>query len=93
MLIDSSSNEMPNAELTTQHQILTFLQSASLIGDHRTHSAYEKQGLQFVNDNIGPSIEAIYHSLRPLYQFYLTPKNFKSAHMIVEANVFLRSYL
>ncbi len=41
MIIDSSSEQMPNAELTTQHQILSFLKSQSLIGDHKTHSAYE----------------------------------------------------
>lgn len=45
LLIDSTSSEMPNAELTTQHQILSFLQSVNLIGDHKTHSAYEAQGL------------------------------------------------
>ena len=41
LLIDSSSEEMPNAELTSQHQITTFLNSANLIGDYRSHSAYE----------------------------------------------------
>ncbi len=41
MIIDSSTDEMPNAELTTQHQILSFLRKQSLIGDHQTHSAYE----------------------------------------------------
>ena len=40
-MIDSSSKEMPNADLTTQNQILSFLNQESIIGDYKTHSAYE----------------------------------------------------
>ena len=41
MLIDSTSEEMPPAELTSKHQILNFLRENNFIGDHISHSAYE----------------------------------------------------
>ncbi|TNV77646.1 hypothetical protein FGO68_gene3438 [Halteria grandinella] len=93
LLIDSSSEEMPQCELTTQHQILTYLQSVSLIGDHKTHSAWETQGLDFVDRKVGPVIEAIFRDLRPMWQFYMTPKHFKKGNITMEPGVFLRNYM
>jgi hypothetical protein len=84
---------MPNCELTTQSQILSYLQSVSLIGDYRTHSAWEAQGLEFVDTTVVPAIEDVYRDFQPLWQFYLTPKHFKKGNMTVEAGVFLRNYL
>ena len=94
MLVDSSTDEMPNCELTTQHQILSYLQSQSLIGDYRSHSAYESQGLNFVEEAILPVIEDIYKGFRQNFQFYMTPKHFKRSIMTSkEAGVYLREYL
>lgn len=47
----------------------------------------------FANTQVGPAIEDIYRSFRPLVQFYMVPKHFKKAQMTVEAGVFLRGYL
>ena len=49
--------------------------------------------IRFVEESVIPSIEDIYRDLRPLYQFYLAPKNFKNATLTVEAGVFMRAYL
>lgn len=46
-----------------------------------------------MDEAVAPSVEDIFRDLRPLYQFYLTPKHFKKANMTVEAGVFLRAYL
>lgn len=45
-MIDSSSEEMPNTDASTMPNILNMLYENSLIGDYKTHSAYEAQGLQ-----------------------------------------------
>ena len=47
----------------------------------------------FANSEVGPAVEDIYRSFRPLVQFYMTPKHFKKAQMTVEPGVFLRGYL
>jgi hypothetical protein len=44
LVIDSSTDEMPPADLSEKDEILTFLHNAGLIGSYRTHSAFEKQG-------------------------------------------------
>jgi hypothetical protein len=50
--IDSSSPEMPNAHLCQKDNILAFLYNRSIIGTYKTHSAYEKQGLVFANEQL-----------------------------------------
>jgi len=45
MLIDSSSDKIKSCDLVGD-QILNHLRKEGLIGDHRNHSAKEKQGLK-----------------------------------------------
>jgi hypothetical protein len=45
MIIDSSSEAINSVELR-EDQILTYLSQEGLIGDYRTHSAKEQQGLE-----------------------------------------------
>lgn len=42
MLIDSSSEQIPAADLVSKDQILSFLRDQNLIGDYKNHSAFEK---------------------------------------------------
>ena len=44
MLIDSSSAEIKSKDLLNR-EILPYLQKEGLIGDYRTHTAKEEQGL------------------------------------------------
>jgi hypothetical protein len=44
-MIDSSTDEMPPADLSEKDEILTFLYNGGLIGPYKSHSAFEKQGM------------------------------------------------
>jgi len=45
LLIDSNTEEMPACEVTSRDDIIRHLNRIGLIGDYRTHSAYEGVGL------------------------------------------------
>ena len=42
LVINSSSEEMPEADISSKDDILSFLFNQGLIGNYRTHSVYEK---------------------------------------------------
>jgi len=44
-MIDSSTKDMPSADLSEKDGILSDLTNVGLIGSYRTHSVFEKQGL------------------------------------------------
>ena len=48
MMIDSSTSEMPPADLIQKDQILAHLHNSGLIGSYKSQSAFEKQGLLIV---------------------------------------------
>lgn len=50
LLIDSSSEEMPSAELSEKTRILAYLYNQGLIGNYKNHSPWEKSGLDFIDD-------------------------------------------
>lgn len=66
LLIDSSSAEMPPAELSEKDAILTFLFNNGLIGSYKTYSAFEKQGLEFVEKEFKPALDDLFRDFRPL---------------------------
>jgi len=64
LLIESAQDNMPSAELTSSHQILTFLRSEGFLADHKSHSAKERQALHdFIERDVAPLMHEI---LRPL---------------------------
>lgn len=81
LLVDSNSEEMPACEVTTKDLILRQLQQIGLIGDYRTHSAFENMGLKFAEDSIEPAINDLFRNFLPLCQFYSAPKHFKQAKL------------
>lgn len=81
LLVDSNTQEMPACEVTTRDEIIRQLQRIGLIGDYKTHSAYENLGLKFVEDNLEPAISDLYRNFLPICQFYSVPKNFKQAKL------------
>ena len=44
---------------------------------------------RFLETEVIPQIEDVFRDLRPILQFYMTPKNFKSANLVMEPGVFL----
>lgn len=82
LLIDSSTPEMPSAQLSSKENILTFLFNKSVIGTYKSHSVYEKQGLAFVNEQMAPAIENLFLDIRRIAQLYLVNKNFKQSSTI-----------
>lgn len=66
LLVDSNTEEMPACEVTTKEMIFKQLQQIGLIGDYRTHSAYENLGLKFAEENIGPAINDLFRNFLPL---------------------------
>lgn len=79
LLMDSSSPEMPSADLQCKDNILTFLFNKKLIGTYKTYSVYEKQGLEFVEERLVPAIEALFLEPKPIAYLYLVNKHFKTS--------------
>ena len=76
MMIDSSTAEMPPADLIQKDHILSHLHNLGLIGSHKSHSAFEKQGLQAMYDGVEVPLADVFTEFRPHMQFYLQPKHF-----------------
>lgn len=66
LLIDSTSEEMPSAELSDKNRILAYLFNSGLIGNYKNHSPWEKAGLSFVDDELKPMIDDIFTNFVPL---------------------------
>ena len=77
LVIDSSSEEMPSIDLSSKDKILSFLFNKGLIGSYKSHSAYEKQGLEFCDDKLKPAIETLFSSFRAITEFYFKFKHFE----------------
>ena len=75
-MIDSSTDEMPPADLSEKEEILTFLHNNGLIGSYKTYSAFEKQGLERNVAEIEDALNDIFTNFKPHMEFYLT-KHFK----------------
>ena len=52
LVINSSSEEMPEAYIASKDGILTFLFNQGLIGSYKSHSVYEKQGLEMIEEKL-----------------------------------------
>ena len=81
LLIDSNTEEMPACEVTTKDEIIRHMQRIGLIGDYRTHSAFEGIGLKFAEEHLEPAISDLYRNFLPLCQFYSVPKHFKQGKL------------
>ena len=57
---------MPEADLASKDGILTFLFNQGLIGSYRSHSVYEKQGLEMIEEKLQPAIEHLFLSFKAL---------------------------
>ena len=64
LLIDSSQDDMPSADLTSSYEILTFLRAKGFMHDHKSHAAKETQTLhEFIEGQVTPLMHEL---LRPV---------------------------
>lgn len=57
---------MPECDLASKESILTFLFNQGLIGNYKTYSAYEKQGLEMIEEKLKPAIEHLFIGFKAL---------------------------
>lgn len=81
LMIDSNTEDMPAADLVGKHEILRYLYSNQLIGDYMSRSAWESQGLDWVDEHVQPAIEDIFRDWRAIVQFYSQLKHFRMANI------------
>ena len=93
LIIDSSHDEMPSCELTNRENILSFLFNKSLIGSYKSYSAYEQQGLDFLDLKLIPAVDEMLRDWRTLGQFHMKPKHFKQGKMSIEGHTNVKRYL
>jgi hypothetical protein len=82
LMMDSSTPEMPTADLLVKDNILAFLFNSKLIGTYKTYSVYEKQGLEFVEQRMIPAVEALFLDAKPIANLYLLNKHFRTSKTI-----------
>lgn len=65
LMIESSDPGIPNADLASSQSILSFLRESGFIGDHKSHSAKEKQTMEeLVEDQVAPLMEQVMLSFK-----------------------------
>lgn len=84
LVIDSSEVGIPSCELSGFEQITTWLFNNKLIGPAKSYSAYERQGLAFVEQTFEPALDDIYRLFIPMLQFYAQPKCFAETNILYD---------
>ena len=92
LVMDSSHEEMPNAELVGLEHILSFLYNNSLISTYRSYGVYEKQGLDFTEEKLKPAVDDLQNDWRTLAQFHMRPKHFRQGKMSIEGHTNIKLY-
>lgn len=90
--MNSSHEEMPNADLTGMESILSFLFNNNLISNYRSYGAYEQQGLAYVEERLEPAFTELRNDWRTLAQFHMRPKHFKQGKMSIEGHTNIKLY-
>lgn len=81
LVINSDSEEMPDSNTAEKENILNFLFKHQLLSWTKSHSAYEKIGLQFVEEEFEPALDDIMRNWAQSVQFYACIKNFREAQI------------
>ena len=92
LCIDSSHPEVPSVDLAGNHQILTILRQQGFINDHSSHSANEKQTLEFIQSHVSPLLHILMLPFKNKLQFYSVPRHFKQAEVKKEVGDFAVKY-
>lgn len=92
LTVDSSSEFIMNTALQGKDSIIDFFAEEGLIADFRQHSAYEKQGIEWIDTRAIDMFKLITSTFRGKFQFYFTTKHFRYAAHTFEARVILLRY-
>ncbi len=76
---------MPDGLFQSKQHIFRFLVNNKLIPDPLTHSAYEKQGLSFLESELEPALDDLMRGLIPTLQFYSQMKMFRGNKNVNES--------
>ena len=93
LIVDSSSNFIDTGEVQGKDFIVEFFMNQGLLHDIRTHSAYEKQGVDWINLRAIPAYELLKATFKGKFQYYFVSKNFAHSKTSIEAGKILREYL
>lgn len=91
-ILESSQPGIPEADLTSSHQILSFLRENNMIGDHKAHSASETQTMDLIENDLAPVLRQMMLPLRAKFQFYSVPRHFKKVELKREVGDFAGQY-
>ena len=92
LVINSSLEEMPGADLAGREAILSYLFNKKLIGTYRSYSAYEQQGLDWIEEKLRPATEEMLKDWRTLAQFHMVPKHFRQGRLSIEGHNNIKIY-
>lgn len=93
LIVDSSSESIETAAIQGKDNIMDYFQTQGLMTDVRTHSAYETQGLAWVEDKAIPAFDLLKSTLRGRFQFNFTSKSFRYSQPSLEASKILSKYI
>lgn len=93
LIVDSSSEIIDSAVVQGKDGIIEYFAEQGLIADNRNHSAYEKQGLEFVDFTAIPMFQLLASPLKGNIQFYFSSKHFRYASVSYEASKILMRYI
>lgn len=93
LVVDSSSEMLDTAGIQGKDNIIEYFVNHGLMRNVRTHSAFETQGLEWIEKKAIPSFDLLKSTFKGKFQFYFTSKNFRYARTTTEASAILRNYL
>ncbi|CAI2372762.1 unnamed protein product [Moneuplotes crassus] len=93
LIVDSSTDMLDTAEVQGKDNIVRYFLDLGLLKDVKTYSAYESQGIDWINQTAVPAYNLMKHTLRGKFQYYFVSKNFLHMKVSIEAGKILRNYL
>lgn len=93
LIIDSSTELLDTGEIQGKDSIVEYFVARDLIQDVKTHSAYEKQGIEWVVDRAIPAYDLLKSNLRGKYQYYFVSKGMAYRKPTIEAGTIVREAL
>ena len=92
LMVESSSNDIPNLDISGSNSILSSLLQQNYIGEYKSHSAQERQSVSFIEEKLTPLIESALLPLKEKVQFYSVPRHFKQVEIRRELSDFAPLY-
>mmetsp|Transcript_21850 Transcript_21850/g.19389 ORF Transcript_21850/g.19389 Transcript_21850/m.19389 type:complete len:239 (+) Transcript_21850:389-1105(+) len=93
LLVDSSSPVIDTADIQGKDSIVEFFIDQGLLYDVKTHSAYEKQGIDWISTRALSAFELLKATFRGKFQYYFVSKNFAHSTSGIEGAKIVRSFM